>query len=118
MNAFRRGHAITGLEDLSLVICFYLCLVASLPDNQACAHWQDELDGHTKTLRRWNKGKGWRQNYSLLIIEEAFDAILTDDDRLELIAAAFESKGFDPEKIDIKATRVKAVEFAINVVKE
>lgn len=100
MNAFHRGHAITGLEEISLVICMHLVLVASFESNEARAHWEGELSGFKKTLKRWDKGKKGKKNYTKEIVFDALEVFLTDDSQQELIEAHIESKGMDPERID------------------
>ncbi len=52
MNAFHRGHAITGLEEIAMVVGMHLVLVSSFPEHDATKHWDDEISGFIKTLHR------------------------------------------------------------------
>ena len=115
MNAFNRGHAITGLEEVSMVICMHLVLVASFPENDALKHWEGELSGFLKTLRRWDKGKKGARNYTSDIVMFALQSILTDEDERELIEAHIESKGLDPEQIKWQAAIDLASDFSRSV---
>lgn len=115
MNAFHRGHAITGLEEIAMVICMHLVLVASFPDNDAAKHWEGEVSGFLKTLRRWDKGKKGARNYTPDIVQFALDGILKDDAERELIEAHIEAKGLDPEGINWAGAVQAAVEFSKSV---
>jgi hypothetical protein len=116
MNAFRRGHAITGLEELSLVICMHIVLAVSFPNHEACPHWSGELDGFVKTLQRWNRGKKNAKNYTAEIITDALNGILLDGDEQELIEGHVEAKGLNPEHLDFKKASEFAIVFAKNVI--
>ena len=115
MNAFHRGHAITGLEEIAMVICMHLVLVVSFPENDAVKHWQGEVGGFLKTLRRWDKGKKGARNYTPDIVLFALGGILNDETERELIEAHVEAKGLDPERINWTGSTQAAVEFSKSV---
>jgi hypothetical protein len=115
MNAFPRGHAITGLEEIAMVICMHLVLAESFPKNDAAAHWAGELRGFAKTLRRWDKGKKGSRNYTPEIILFALESILNDTDDRELIEAHVEAKALDPDQINWESALSAAKKFADEV---
>ena len=115
MNAFHRGHAITGLEEIAMVICMHLVLLASFPDNEASKHWDGEIQGFLKTLRRWDKGKKGARNYTPDIVMFALGSILNDEEERELIEAHVEAKGLDPELIRWDAAIEAAASFSNRV---
>lgn len=115
MNAFPRGHAITGLEEIAMVICMHLVLVESFPSNDAAQHWSGELRGFVKTLRRWDKGKKGARNYTPDIVTFALESILNDSDERELIEAHVESKSLEPNDIKWEAALTAAKKFANEV---
>ncbi len=51
MGVFQRGHAVTALEELPLIVAIHCVLVSSYADNLARQHWQAELDGFKRTLK-------------------------------------------------------------------
>jgi len=112
LNAFRRSHSIKGLEELSLIICIHLTLVASFPDHTAINHWKAELDGFAKTLERYSKGKGNRKNITSDIVALVLTETINDTDSQELIEAAIEAKGFASDKIDWLDVGDRAMIFA------
>lgn len=115
MNAFRRGHAITGLEELSFVICLHLVLAESFHENQSVKHWRGEITAFEGTLRQWDKGKKGAKNYTPEIIYDALSLVLSDDDQQELIEGAVEAKGLSPENIAWEKAMEAGREFARKV---
>lgn len=115
MNAFHRGHAVTALEELSLIIAIHCVLTTGWPDHDAFSHWQGELDGFCKTLRRLNKGKKGRNNFTESMIAEELTACLTDHDDMTTIEEYIAAKSFDMSQIDWERARQMAGQFAIKV---
>jgi hypothetical protein len=117
MNAFRRGHAITGLEELAFIISQHLVLLTAFPENQAARHWLAEVDAFEGTLRRWDKGKKGARNYTPEIVKDALLQILEDEDQQELLEGAVEAKGLNIEAIDWDKAVQAAQEFSRKVCK-
>jgi hypothetical protein len=115
MNAFHRGHAITGLEEIAMVVCMHLVLKVSFPESDALNHWDGEISGFMKTLRRWDKGKKGARNYTPDIVFFALGSILNDENERELIEGHIEAKGLDPERINWNEATKAAVDFSKSV---
>lgn len=115
MNAFQRGQAVTHLENLSLIIAIHCVMVASYPENEAINHWNGELDGFIKTLKRYNRGKKGRSNFNLALAEEIISEHVTDPDDQEAIEAYIHEKGLDSEKIDWEKSKTTISGFVFKI---
>ena len=120
MNAaFRRGEAVTRLENYACVILEHLALVTWFPDNSAKNHWDVELKAFKKALIRYNSSKGKKPNYTTaLIVDTLSDFYETNDDK-DYLLVDIESHGVKaPEDPDWKSFDQAVANFAKGVVNE
>jgi hypothetical protein len=61
--AFRKGEAISRLENYAYVIVEHLALVTWFPTPGALSHWNIELAAFSKALLRYDTGKGVKHNF-------------------------------------------------------
>jgi hypothetical protein len=115
MNAFHRGHAVTALEELALIIAIHCVLVSSYPNSSARQHWEAELDGFRKTLRRLNRGKKGKQNFTLDLLTEVISDHVKDIEERETIEAHIVGKDLDIDAIDWNAAEARVNAFCADV---
>ncbi|HXW53995.1 MAG TPA: hypothetical protein VEL47_07810 [Myxococcota bacterium] len=116
--AFRRGEAITRLENYAPVIVEHLALVTWYPNHSPAKHWQSELDAFTKALTRYNTGKGNKHNFTAEIIVETLMDVLSTNEERDYVLIGVESHGVViPDQPDWDGLDKKLREFALNVVK-
>lgn len=116
MNAeFYRGHAVDALEELSLIISIHAVLVVSYPESEAREHWCGEMRGFCKTLRRLNKGKKGRNNFTIEMLIDEFSSHMTESDEQETIMTHIQEKGLDIGKIEWEQAKALIVNFSREV---
>ncbi len=91
--AFRRGEAITRLENYATVIVEHLALTAWYPGHPAFPHWQAELNAFCTTMRRFNTAKKSKGNYTFEIIVDALMEILMSNEDKDYLLIGVESHG-------------------------
>lgn len=116
MNAaFHRGHAVTALEELSLIIVIHCVLVANFPENEAVQHWEAELSGFSKTLRRLNRGKKGRTNFTKDLMHDVLLEIVRDEEEQETIETHIAAKDIASDEINWITAEQKIREFCDTV---
>ena len=118
MNAaFRRGEAITRLENYACVILEHLALATWFPEHSARNHWDIELKAFNIGLTRYNKGKGRKPNYTTTIIVDTLTDFIETNDEKDYLLVDIESHGVKaPENPDWKALKHAINSFAEDVV--
>ncbi len=115
--AFRRGEAITRLENYAHVLVEHLALVTWYPAHTAHQHWQAELAAFRKALQRYNTGKGSKSNFTLEIVIETLMDVLATHEEQDYLLIGVEAHGVAlPSEPDWQASHSKIQEFARQVV--
>lgn len=92
-TAFRRGDAITRLENYASVIVEHLALVSWFPNHSAHKHWQAEIRGFLGALKRYDTAKSGRHNFTReIVIVTLMDIVQTEDER-DYVLIGVESHG-------------------------
>lgn len=91
--AFRRGEAITRLENYAPVIVEHLALVAWYPTHTSCKHWQTELAAFQTALSRYNTGKGNKFNFTLDVVRITLMDILSTNEERDYVLIGVEAHG-------------------------
>ena len=121
MNAaFRRGEAITRLENYSDVIVLHLTLLVCFPDNQEVNHWKKEINAFVGIMKRYNKSKSPKgTNFDKKDIVRTLSDVISTNDGKDYIANDImgQKKGMsiDSHEIDWTAVDEKIDDFALAV---
>jgi len=116
--AFRRGDAITRLENYAPVIVEHLALVAWFPTHTANNHWQAELRGFLGALKRYDSAKSGRHNFTKeIVIMTLMDMIRTEDERDYVLIGVESHGGSVPSEPDWDLVYKSIEDFALKLVK-
>ena len=121
MNAaFRRGEAITRLENYSDVIVLHLTLLVCFPDNQEVNHWKKEMNAFRGIISRYNKSKSPKgSNFEVKDIIRALEDVIATNDGKDYIANDImgQKKGLtiDSHEIDWNAVQRAIEDFAESI---
>ena len=118
MNARSRSEAIEGLENLSFIIAIHLVLTSSFPAHDAVDHWNSEIDGFIKTLRRFDKGKKRKHNFNKELICDVLLELLEDSKIQDDIEDYIAAKGLAVDTLDFEAAKIQVESFATGVLGE
>ncbi len=121
MNAavFRRGEAITRLENYAHVIVEHLALVTWYPRNSATKRWKNEINAFLKSLERYNTAKGKKNNFTThLTVDALRDTIATNEEK-DYLLIGVESHGVKlPKEPDCKILDNSIKDFAKHLLKK
>ena len=114
MNAaFRRGDAITRLENYAPVLVERLALITWFPKNRAISHWKQELKAWEKMFQKYNTSNMKKGNYTKRLIKDALEFIIATDQDKDHVIIAVESHGVSvPDKADWPALKRAFIKFA------
>jgi hypothetical protein len=100
-SAFRRGQAVDSLESLAFVIVEYIVLTVCFPQHDAFNHWEGEIRGFAKAVKRLDKGKKGRTNFNPSLLQDILNEIIFGEDEKEALIAVIEaSKGMEIGETD------------------
>lgn len=91
--AFRRGEALTRLENYAPVIVEHLALAAWYPSHPANSHWKVELAAFKKTIIRYNTSKGKKPNFTRELVIDALQPFIDTDEERDYLLIGVESHG-------------------------
>jgi len=111
--AFRKGEAISRLENYAYVIVEHLALVTWFPTHGALSHWNIELAAFSKALLRYDTGKGVKHNFSKEIIVDVLTSTIETNEEKDYLLIGVESHGVPlPETVDWEALSARISAFA------
>lgn len=116
--AFRRGDAITRLENYAPVIVEHLALVNWYPKHTAHNHWQAELRGFSGALKRYDSAKSGRHNFTKeIVVMTLMDIVSTEDERDYVLIGVEAHGGSIPSNPDWHLVYKAIEDFASQLVK-
>lgn len=111
MNAaFRKGEAITKLENYAEIIVLHLTLLVCYPQAQEGQHWKAELEAFKGILKRYNNSKTKRDNFKKEDIVEALCNVIETNEAKDYVANDMMGarKGYAVDYNEIDWSRVEA----------
>ena len=120
MNAaFRKGEAITKLENYAEIIVLQLTLLVCYPQAQEIQHWNAELEAFKGILRRYNNSKTKKDNFKKEDILDALSSVIETNAGKDYVAndimGARKGYAIDYNEIDWSKVEASMQEFAKDV---
>ena len=114
---FRRGQAVDSLESLAFVIVEHIVLTVCFPKHTAFNHWNAEIRGFAKAIKRLDKGKKGRTNFNTALLKDVLNEVVFGEDEKEALIAIIEaSKGMEigeTDQVDWKQVGLRIEEFSV-----
>ena len=108
MNAARsRSIALEKLIELRSITLEHILKISTMPNHPAANHWQKEINSYQTRLRRYNKSKSSKPNYSKNILWE----YLWTDQIDELPMAFVEEYEVTKLQLDINDVKARLTSF-------
>lgn len=114
MIVFQRGHAVTALEDLSLIILIHCVLIANFPET--AQHSEVELTRLVNTLIHLDNGKKGRKNFTKDLIVDVLLEAIRDEETKETIEAYIEAQDMPTQDINWVDAETRARSFCESVI--
>ena len=122
MNAvFRKGEAITKLENYAEIVVLHLTLLVCYPQAQEAQHWKAELDAFKGILRRYNTSKTKKDNFKKEDIIDALGSVIETNEGKDYVAndmmGARKGYAVDYNEIDWSKVEASIKDFARDVLR-
>lgn len=115
MNASRkRNSALDKLEEFRFIILEHILKLSLLPEHDSCRHWQQEINSYAKRLRKYNKGKSGKPNFTNELLWE----YLWEDQSDELPLGFLESYGVTQVNLQLNDIKEKIQSFILAVLSD